>query len=285
MCYTIYAISIIVILILGLIVKEDTLSQSVKIILCTIVGLIAYCALNRSSTERFAGRGKRNKKPKVNLMAEADKLISQKISENSSVLDSRLLDANEAKKIIDKKINNLIPRGTIVMWQGTIAPKGWQLCDGRAFKEEVEETDDDTGEKIIKEQDSNINTPNLSGKFVLGYDSIHSLGSSGGNKKINLLANQLPQHTHKGNYEQSISSSNQCSTGSYYSFQPHYSYQTSVTTTTECTDCSKFGTMPNSTTRGDLSKLKDDEKKSAISSGDDVNIMPPYYVLAYIIKV
>jgi hypothetical protein len=47
-------ISIIVILILGLILKEDTLSQSVKIILCAIVSLVAYCALNIYSIEGFA---------------------------------------------------------------------------------------------------------------------------------------------------------------------------------------------------------------------------------------
>ena len=55
MSSTNYAISIIVILILGLIVKEAAIQDSIKIILCTIVGIVAYSALNtRYSTEKFA---------------------------------------------------------------------------------------------------------------------------------------------------------------------------------------------------------------------------------------
>ena len=53
MSSTNYAVSIIVILILGLIVKESTISDSIKIILCTMVGLVAYIALNIDNTEKF----------------------------------------------------------------------------------------------------------------------------------------------------------------------------------------------------------------------------------------
>lgn len=83
MSSTNYAISIIVILILGLIVKEAAIQDSIKIILCTIVGLVAYSALNTSySTEKFAVAPKRLTRDDINSM------IDLKISAFSSATTS-----------------------------------------------------------------------------------------------------------------------------------------------------------------------------------------------------
>ena len=65
------------------------------------------------------------------------------------------------------------------MWSGTIAdiPNGWSLCDG------------------------NNGTPDLSSKFIVGYDSInqtsYNIGSTGGNSTITLTTSEIPSHSHE----------------------------------------------------------------------------------------
>ena len=77
-------------------------------------------------------------------------------------------------------------KGMILMWSGTIKniPTGWKLCDGEE------------------------GTPNLKGRFIVGYDAadsdynnIKTVNSSermGGAKKHALSTNEMPEHTHGG---------------------------------------------------------------------------------------
>jgi microcystin-dependent protein len=69
-----------------------------------------------------------------------------------------------------------VPRGTIVMWSGTIAtiPTGWALCNG-------------TG-----------GTPDLGDKFILGTSAGENPGATGGTNSYSLTIAQLPAHTHTG---------------------------------------------------------------------------------------
>ena len=84
------------------------------------------------------------------------------------------------------------PLGGIIMWSGSTAPTGWALCDGRTV--------------------NGYKTPNLKGRFVVGYDnsvadynnpgdlSTKGTGSSdaGGAKEVVLTNNQMPRHDHGG---------------------------------------------------------------------------------------
>ena len=87
------------------------------------------------------------------------------------------------------------PLGGIIMWSGSTAPTGWALCDGRTV--------------------NGYKTPNLKGRFVVGYDnsvadynnpgdlSTKGTGSSdaGGAKEVVLTNNQMPRHNHGGSTE------------------------------------------------------------------------------------
>ena len=70
--------------------------------------------------------------------------------------------------------------GMIILWSGAAnaIPTGFVLCDG------------------------NNNTPNLSGRFVVGYDASNSdydVNDTGGSESVTLTVNQIPAHTHNIN--------------------------------------------------------------------------------------
>ena len=75
----------------------------------------------------------------------------------------------------------VVPVGGIMMWSGAInaIPAGWKLCDGQN------------------------GTPNLSGKFIVGYDAADpdydAIGKNAGAKVVTLTEAQMPAHTHNGN--------------------------------------------------------------------------------------
>ena len=70
--------------------------------------------------------------------------------------------------------------GMIVLWSGAAdaIPTGFVLCDG------------------------NNSTPNLSGRFVVGYDASngdYDVNDTGGSESVTLTVNQIPAHTHNIN--------------------------------------------------------------------------------------
>jgi microcystin-dependent protein len=96
------------------------------------------------------------------------------------------------------------PRGGIIMWSGTTAPPGWALCDGGRY---LPNGAPDPGNDVTATQ-----TPNLSGRFIVGYQSSVSdynqpgdrstggttAGKTGGATTVTLTAAQsgLPSHDH-----------------------------------------------------------------------------------------
>ena len=90
------------------------------------------------------------------------------------------------------------PIGGIIMWSGTIAniPAGWKLCDGSTILD---------GNSPI----NNTATPNLKGRFIVGYDSnsgtaayvqkvenYGSVGNTGGETAHTLSTPEIPSHLH-----------------------------------------------------------------------------------------
>ncbi len=85
---------------------------------------------------------------------------------------------------IDKTGNGAAPKGAIIIWSGSIdnIPTGWALCDGAN------------------------GSPNLQGKFVVGHgdadntsvsgSAAYSWSATGGEEFVTLTENQLPKHGH-----------------------------------------------------------------------------------------
>ncbi|MEQ8424558.1 MAG: hypothetical protein RIA63_07595, partial [Cyclobacteriaceae bacterium] len=70
--------------------------------------------------------------------------------------------------------NGPVPAGGIIMWSGSIAsiPTGWALCDG------------------------GNGTPDLRNRFIVGAGSSYGPGATGGANTVTLTATQIPIHNH-----------------------------------------------------------------------------------------
>lgn len=71
-------------------------------------------------------------------------------------------------------INSPFPVGGIIMWSGAIAsiPGGWALCNGSS------------------------GTPDLRSRFIVGAGSDYTVGATGGANEVTLTTNHIPGHTH-----------------------------------------------------------------------------------------
>ena len=82
------------------------------------------------------------------------------------------ISAPELNKIGQGIADNVIPTGLISMWSGAIAPDGWVLCNG-------------------------LNgTPDLRDRFIVGAGSTYAADATGGASTVALSTVQLPSHLH-----------------------------------------------------------------------------------------
>jgi microcystin-dependent protein len=141
-----------------------------------------------------------------------------------------------------------VPVGGIIMWSGTIAaiPSGWALCDGLS------------------------GTPDLRSRFVVGAGSSYAVGATGGADSVTLTTAQLPAHSHTG----TTGSAGNHNHGTGI-FRSGSSFQVQTTAgslhTTGNTDSD--GAHTHSFTTNNT------------GSGNSHENRPPYYALAYIMRV
>ena len=155
---------------------------------------------------------------------------------------------------------NFLPKGTIVAWNGSKVPQGWALCDGKN------------------------NTPDLRGRFILGSGS--NWKGSGGSSTKNIQLVNMPKHNHGG-----------YTIGSGYhnhSFSDNHRL-VSVDSYTHRAS-SRGGGQYNALDMGNSNQLKnlsdittneDGYHRHSIKSdgsSQPMDIMPPYYVLAWIMR-
>jgi len=81
---------------------------------------------------------------------------------------------------IQENGNDLIPAGAIIMWSGISVPAGWALCNG-------------TG-----------STPDLRGRFIVGSGGVYNTGATGGANDVTLTSAQMPVHNHNMTHNHSI---------------------------------------------------------------------------------
>ena len=135
----------------------------------------------------------------------------------------------------------ITPVGGIIMWSGSPnqIPDGWALCNGQTSN----------GKK----------TPDLSGKFVVGYSAsdsdYNSVGNTGGEKSVALTAAQMPSHSHSATVK--VSGLAAASNGDKDFFAPSWKSQNASDTITT----------------------------STAGSGQSHENRPPYFAICFIMRV
>ncbi len=171
-------------------------------------------------------------------------------------------------------INNILPKGTIVIWKGNEIPSGWALCDGKN------------------------DTPNLTGKFVLGAsnDSTIKINNTGGKSALELSQVSVPSmnHTHPFGINNSFTSTQfgtiTLGTGCTQNGLISSNSFTATPVTNPQSQSYPFHTHLinyNSSTAKLIAASLDQLTaiKTIVSATNNIYIMPPYYALAYIMKL
>jgi len=144
-----------------------------------------------------------------------------------------------------------IPTGCIMMFYGTTAPTGWQICNG-----------------------SN-GSPDLRNKFIVSTGSSYSLSAQGGQNSVSLSTSQMPSHDHDadasvndpGHKHQLRGGVDDADSGSYISAGDQ-------------TGNLNVGAMNDNTTGISVSVDIDNE-----GSGSAHENRPPYFALTFIMKL
>ncbi|MDD3686397.1 MAG: tail fiber protein [Bacteroidales bacterium] len=186
--------------------------------------------------------------------------------------------------------NDLLPAGTIVMWYGSTAdiPAGWGLCNGSTYSK--------------LDGSGNIVSPDLSGRFVMGAGTrgeitIDHLGNTtigisnnhtpnqvGGSDKVLMDISQMPSHNHGG----SVTGGNHVHTMAFDDGDGGGAGPTGITVNTAtCGDpdgtCGGNANQPTNDSGAHSHTLSIYNTPSLAAVAHSNN--PPYYVLAYIIKL
>ena len=150
---------------------------------------------------------------------------------------------------------NRIPPGLIAMWSGSVAniPSGWALCDGRN------------------------GTPDLRDRFIVGAGGSYNVGNTGGSNTVTLTRSQIPSHSHTasigraGDHRHGMGTkwlmSGTCSESNPGTSGPGF-----------------FATSEERTT-GWAGEHSHSITISSTGGGGTHENRPPYYALAYIMKL
>lgn len=157
-----------------------------------------------------------------------------------------------------------VPSGFIGMWSGAIVPNGWALCDGTN------------------------GTPDLRGRFVLGASTSHSMGSIGGSEEVSLTVEQMPRHDHVERTSSINPDTGENASATLvetiYGLQNENFGEIFATNDTNNNSVRTTSSVPGSVKTKETGGYIDAWTGETISVRPHSN-MPPYYVLAYIMKL
>ncbi len=166
-----------------------------------------------------------------------------------------------------------VPLGGIIMWSGaaTAVPTGWALCNGQTSNSRI--------------------TPDLRGRFIVGAGAgavgltSRDSGATGGNEQTTLTVAQLPSHTHQVSGTTASAGAHTHSVGN----APIDDRNFTGTRTDQ-----QLGVVGDSV--GSANRWLDTDSSGshthtfnvtsgATGSGQPVVILPPFYALAFIMRV
>ena len=148
--------------------------------------------------------------------------------------------------------------GMIMMWGGTTAPTGWQLCNG-----------DPASTSALQTLLGETNVPDLRDRFVIGAGNSYARHAKGGESTVELQTTHLPSHRHfafrSGNHGSARTGSN-------------LSANRTAASGSGASNLYEGYNITHSTNDADVGRT------SPTGSGSAHENKPPYYALTYIIK-
>ena len=204
-----------------------------------------------------------------------EKLETKDFSSDKICIKDTCIDQEELKRLIDLKMPEMpkIPKakshfrkGMIVAWQGTSPPPGWELCNG------------------------NNGTPDLRGRFILGNNpvsnfvkptdskgnkfKITTIGDKGGEEKVMLTEDNMAPHKHESPGDPNESSNNPFGHSGSHTRARNYAHQSG-----------NAWDLTNSSIWRPTTGSGKGKKGTKVDKQLPFNNMPPFYVLAYIMKM
>lgn len=166
---------------------------------------------------------------------------------------------------------NAMPCGSIVMWTGASVPSGWALCDGSS------------------------STPDLRGQFLMGATVIGDVGNTGGSPSH---SHTVDSHTHSipallgsgsngtASFTGTTGSNTTGITASVQSGGTEIQSGSGYSSAVDITDNGHDHSLNINITDVDVSITTSADNTGSASPGtDSQSNLPPYYVVAYIMRV
>jgi microcystin-dependent protein len=160
--------------------------------------------------------------------------------------------------------NGTIPVGGIIMWSGATPPVGWALCDGNTS--------------------NGVKTPDLRGRFVLGMGAgsgltARTLAQASGEETHLLTAQEMPVHSHGA-------SGSSTSAGDHtHTYVSGWGSRSGIGAGTFHDGEIGYGAVVNTSSTAGGHTHPISVTVANTGGGAAHNIMPPYFVLAYIMRV
>lgn len=182
---------------------------------------------------------------------------------------------------INEKLRGLkgLPLGMVEMWAGDGVPEGYALCDGRTLKKsEYGELWGVIGDRFNRGVNADgvayvtpageFRLPDLRGRFVVGFHDgdrdYQVIGSAGGEKLHELTADEMPRHVHE--------------VKDYYYAEKFGGAGSDVVDVND-----RLGSKSSDYDNDYLSYYRHDSE--AAGGGRSHENRPPYYVLAYVMRI
>jgi len=187
------------------------------------------------------------------VLAEVDGYIEYDTAASEvSYSPTGTLTSTNVQDAIDEVNPYTIPSGGIILWSGSVAniPSGWALCDGTN------------------------GTPNLEDKFVVGAGNTYAVGATGGS------ANAIvPSHSHT--YDDKYIDQMQQATSQSFSSLRTIPYSSSGSWSGYMTTGRDDGGNRGIRLNGKIDSASVSTTGSSVTNAN----LPPYYALAYIMKL
>lgn len=174
----------------------------------------------------------------------------------------------------------LVPTGSIISYVSEIAPSGWLLCDGSAISRSIYSNLFAIIGVTFGLGDGSItfNLPNLRDRVPLGKSNDNTIGDIGGNSTHTLTVDELPSHTHTGITNSSGSHSHgfimaKDDGNSSHTIGQHPAGDASPSSNPYIINTESSGNHTHNFTT------------NSTGNGNAFNILPPYLILNYIIKI